>query len=252
MDARTRHLRGALNSIEFPLELTRKTEVNQSMKYMHSSKFNAIGIALATAVALLATATPGSATSRFGSDGNIGSDMHFGSDATGPKGSDSGHSLGGNGQPVKKEPHFSANRDQTAAIKLIISQLAVAQKQAQSSDQQIAQAGQAEFNRLLPIARQLLSSVKFSPGGKPTPKPAGSDSTGPQGSDGHQSSLHGNKDESKGKTFVAADKLDKVNKLLQQLSSTPANSPAYANLLVQIRLATFDVENSAHLNAPHH
>jgi hypothetical protein len=251
MDARKRHLRGALNSIEFPLELTRKTEVNQSMKYIHSSKFKAIGIALATAVAVVAIATPGSATSRS-DNGNVGSDGHFGSDATAPKGSDSGHSLGGNGQPVKKEPHFSANKDQTAAIKLIISQLAVAQKQAQSSDQQIAQAGQAEFNRLLPIARQLLSSVKFSPGGKPTSKPVGSDSTAPQGSDGHQSSLHGNKDESRGKTFVAAAKLAKVKELFQQLSSTPANSLAYANLLVQIRLATFDVENSAHLSAPHH
>jgi hypothetical protein len=256
MDARKRHLRGALNSIEFSLELTRKTEVNQSMKYMHSSKFKAIGIALATAVAVAATATPGSATNYSRSDGNFGSDGHFGSDATGPKGSDSGHSLGNGHNVPKKEPHFSANKDQTAAIRLIISQLAAAQKQAQSSDQQIAQAGQAEFNRLLPIARQLLAAVSRPPSGHPgmPPKPQGSDSTGPQGSDGgHENSLHGNgiKNESKGKTFVDSGKLTKAQDLLLKLNNTPKNSPEYEKLLVQIRLAAFDVENSAHPNAPY-
>jgi hypothetical protein len=247
MDARTRHLRGALNSIEFPLELTRKTEVNQSMKYIHSSKFKAIGVAIATAVAV-ATATPGSATpAAYHMTDPTG---HM-TDTTGPKDvtDTSGHSLGGGN--IKKEPHFSVNREHTAAVQRIVSLLAQAQKDAQSSNPSTAAAGQAEFNRLLPIARQLLANVIVKQGGgnsslthpKPEPHkmtdPTGhmTDTTGPKATtdtSGH-SLDKGAKNELKG-SHVDPVKLAQAQALLAKLNTLTKGSTEYDNTLMQLKL----------------
>jgi hypothetical protein len=234
MNARKRHLRGALNSIEFPLELTRKTEVNQSMKYIHSSKFKAIGVAIATAVAV-ATATPSSATppSYHVTDTTGGM-----TDTTGPKVTDtSGHSLGGGN--TKKEPHFSVNKEHTAAVQRIVSLLAQAQKDAQSSNPSTAAAGQAEFNRLLPIARQLLASVVVKPSGgggnssltHPKPEPSKmTDTTGPKTTDttGHMTDSTG--------AHVDPLKLAHAKALLLKLNTLTKGSTEYNNTLVELKL----------------
>jgi hypothetical protein len=236
MDARKRHLRGALNSIEFPLELTRKTEVNQSMKYIHSSKFKAIGVAIATAVAV-ATATPSSATP------SVSDTTGHMTDTTGPKVTDtSGHSLGGGN--TKKEPHFSVNKEHTAAVQRIVSLLAQAQKDAQSSNPSTAAAAQAEFNRLLPIARQLLANVIVKQGGgnssltHPKPEPSKmtdttghmTDTTGPKTTDttGHMTDTTG--------AHVDPLKLAHAKALLLKLNTLTKGSTEYNNTLVELKL----------------
>jgi hypothetical protein len=179
IDTRKRHLRGASNSIEFSLELTHKTEVNQSMKYIHSNKFKALGIAVATAVAVAATATPGSATNYQVTDttGAI-------TDTTGPQATDTSgktdDNFGGKGDHKGKHgKNVVLNAQQNAAIKALIVKVNQDFKAAKD-------AGKLDtFYRVtLPAAKaQYLAIIKAT------------DITG----SGHASSLTGAKDESKGR-----------------------------------------------------
>jgi hypothetical protein len=240
MDAESRHLRGALNSIEFPLELTRKTEVNQSMKYIHSSKFKAIGVALATAVAV-ATATPGVATTD--TTGAM-------TDTTGPKVTDS-KVTDGSGTSLdsgnKKEAHFSLNQGQTAAVQRLISLLAQASSNAQSSNPTLAAAGQAQLTQLLPIAQQLLASI-VRPSGtsltspKPELKPSDTtggitDTTGPKVTD--TSGAH-----------VDPVRLARAQALLAKLNSLTKGSTLYNATLVELRLVAVALGSSSGLPMP--
>jgi hypothetical protein len=243
MDARKRHLRGALNSIEFPLELTRKTEVNQSMKYIHSSKFKAIGVALATAVAV-ATATPGVATTD--TTGAM-------TDTTGPKVTDS-KVTDGSGTSLdsgnKKEAHFSLNPGQTAAVQRLISLLAQASSNAQSSNPTVAAQGQAQLTQLLPIARQLLASIAVRPGGsntsltspkpelKPTDTTGGvTDTTGPKVTD--TSGAH-----------VDPVRLARAQALLAKLNSLTKGSDLYNATLVELKLVAVALGSSSGFSIP--
>lgn len=201
------------------------------MKYIHSSKFKAIGVAIATAVAV-ATATPSSATP------SVSDTTGHMTDTTGPKVTDtSGHSLGGGN--TKKEPHFSVNKEHTAAVQRIVSLLAQAQKDAQSSNPSTAAAGQAEFNRLLPIARQLLASVVVKPSGgggnssltHPKPEPSKmTDTTGPKTTDttGHMTDSTG--------AHVDPLKLAHAKALLLKLNTLTKGSTEYNNTLVELKL----------------
>jgi hypothetical protein len=218
------------------------------MKYIHSSKFKAIGVAIAAAVAV-ATATPSSATppSYHVTDTTGGMTDTTGgmTDTTGPKVTDtSGHSLGGGN--TKKEPHFSVNKEHTAAVQRIVSLLAQAQKDAQSSNPSTAAAGQAEFNRLLPIARQLLASVVVKPSGgggnssltHPKPEPPKmtdttghmTDTTGPKTTDttGHATDTTG--------AHVDPLKLAHAKALLLKLNTLTKGSTEYNNTLVELKL----------------
>jgi hypothetical protein len=250
MDARKRHLRGALNSIEFPLELTRKTEVNQSMKYIHSSKFKAIGVALATAVAV-ATATPGVATpSITDTTGHITDTTGAMTDTTGPKVTDtSGTSLT---PGLKKEAHFSLNPGQTAAVQRLISLLAQASSNAQSSNPTVAAQGQAQLTQLLPIARQLLASIVARPGGggnKPTDTTGSmTDTTGPKVTDTSGTSLDkGAKPELK---VVNAADLARAQALLAKLNTLAKGSTLYNATLVELKLVAVALGSSSGFSIP--
>jgi hypothetical protein len=263
MDARKRHLRGALNSIEFPLELTRKTEVNQSMKYIHSSKFKAIGVALVTAAAV-ATATPGVATPSYhvtDTTGHMTDPTGGMTDTTGPKVTDtSGTSLHpGN----KKEAHYSLNQGQTAAVQRLISLLAQASSNAQSSNPTVAAQGQAQLTQLLPIARQLLASIVVRPGGgsytsltspKPEPKvtdttgPKVTDTTGPKVTDTSGTSLNpGSKSEPR---VVNAADLARAQALLAKLNTLAKGSTLYNATLVELKLVAVALGSSSGFSIP--
>jgi hypothetical protein len=246
MDARKRHLRGALNSIEFPLELTRKTEVNQSMKYIHSSKFKAIGVALATAVAV-ATATPGVATTD--TTGAM-------TDTTGPKVTDS-KVTDGSGTSLdsgnKKEAHFSLNPGQTAAVQRLISLLAQASSNAQSSNPTVAAQGQAQLTQLLPIARQLLASIVVRPGGggnKPTDTTGSmTDTTGPKVTDTSGTSLDP-RAKPELKVHVNAADLARAQALLAKLNSLTKGSDLYNATLVELKLVAVALGSSSGFSIP--
>jgi hypothetical protein len=256
MDAESRHLRGASNSIEFPLELTRKTEVNQSMKYIHSSKFKAIGVALATAVAV-ATATPGVATpSMTDTTGHITDTTGAMTDTTGPKVTDtSGTSLT---PGLKKEAHFSLNQGQTAAVQRLISLLAQASSNAQSSNPTLAAAGQAQLTQLLPIAQQLLASIVVRPGGSYTsltsPKPQPqitdttggvTDTTGPKVTD-----TTGPKVTDTTGAHVDPVRLARAQALLARLNSLTKGSTLYNATLVELKLVAVALGSSSGLSIP--
>jgi hypothetical protein len=224
------------------------------MKYIHSAKFKAIGVAMATAVAV-ATATPSSATPRVtDTTGSM-------TDTTGPKVTDtSGHSLGGGN--TKKEPHASFNRDQSAAVQRIITLLAQAQKDAESSNPTVAAAGQAKLNQLLPIARQLLASVIVKPGGsqtsltspKPEPKVTDTtgnmtDTTGPKVTDTSGTSLDkGAKKELK-VVYVDPAKLAQAQALLAKLDTLTKGSTEYNNVSTQLTLIAVYLKSSPNLTA---
>jgi hypothetical protein len=149
------------------------------MKYIQSRKFRALGIVLASAVAV-ATATPSFATPHaYVSDttGSMTDPTGPGTDTTGPTDT-SGHSLD---PDVKKEMHYSLNSHQTAACKTIILQLRADFKAARAS-------GKLDtFYRVtLPAAKLAYFAIA-----KPT------DTTGPGA--GHATSLTGLKNELKGK-----------------------------------------------------
>jgi hypothetical protein len=198
IDIRKRHLRGAPNSIEFSLELTRKTEVNQSMKYIHSHKFKALGIAVATAVAVVATATPSLATYHPVPSETTGPTPSettgpTPSETTGPTPSENSHpSLPGMGG-IKKEMHYSLNSQQTAAIRALIVQLRSDFKTAKTS-------GNLDtFYRVtLPAAKLAYFAIV-----KPSETTGAAHATSLTGlkdeSKGRSNSLFGEKDESKGK-----------------------------------------------------
>jgi hypothetical protein len=246
MDARKRHLRGALNSIEFPLELTRKTEVNQSMKYIHSSKFKAIGVAIAMGVAV-ATATPSVATPSTDGSGVATDITGVATDTTGPKTDNSGTSLD---PGLKKEAHFSLNPGQTAAVQRLISLLAQASSNAQSSNPTVAAQGQAQLTQLLPIARQLLASIAVRPGGsntsltspkpelKPTDTTGGvTDTTGPKVTD--TSGAH-----------VDPVRLARAQALLAKLNSLTKGSDLYNATLVELKLVAVALGSSSGFSIP--
>jgi hypothetical protein len=153
------------------------------MKYIQSHKFTALGIVVASAVAV-ATATPSLATPHAyvtDTTGSMTDPTGPGvTDTTGPKVTDtSGHSLDPH---VKKEMHYSLNSQQSAAIKALILQLRQEYKAA------VTPAQRAVFFKVtLPAAKLAYLAIV-----KPT------DTTGPGA--GHATSLTGLKDESKGRS----------------------------------------------------
>jgi hypothetical protein len=135
------------------------------MKYIQSLKFSALGIVLASAVAV-ATATPSLATPHVfvpdhggGSTGPGTSDMgpsDMGPSDMGPSdmGPSDSHPTGpGSGSSlhpgVKKEMHYSLNKHQTAACKTLIAKLREDHKAAVTPSQK-----HTFFKSTLPAARQ--------------------------------------------------------------------------------------------------
>jgi hypothetical protein len=161
------------------------------MKYNHSRKFKALGMIVASAIAVT-TAAPSFATyhpSVTDTTGSMTDPTGPGmTDPTGPGMTDptgskvtdtSGHSLD---PDVKKEMHYSLNSQQTAAIRALIVGLRSDFKTAKAS-------GNLDtFYRVtLPAAKLAYFAIV-----KPT------DTTGPGA--GHATSLTGLKDESKGRS----------------------------------------------------
>jgi hypothetical protein len=145
------------------------------MKYIHSRKFKAFGIAVATAVAV-ASATPGAATPYHHVTDTTGGMT----DTTGGMTDNTGHNgYGGKGDKGGKggkghKPQNVQNGYQNAAIKALILQYKEAYQQGKT-------------DQLLPIAKQLLAlgvQIKLPNGGShsslgsPKPEPKITDTTG--------------------------------------------------------------------------
>jgi hypothetical protein len=167
------YLRGASNSIEFSLELTRKTEVNQQMTY--TQKFRALGLVIASAVAV-ATVAPALATppSR-GTDGS-GTDMTGpGTDGSGTDGSGGSHGGGGN----KHEPKYVNNPFNNPQVKVLILQLLQAYQQAKTSNNfSTYKANLPAVKAQLLALGVLVKSGSHSSLESPKPEPGGSTVSG--------------------------------------------------------------------------
>jgi hypothetical protein len=214
MNARKRHLRGALNSIEFPLELTRKTEVNQSMKYICSSKFKAIGIAVATAVAV-ATATPGSATPMV-SDTTGGM-----TDTTGPVVSDT---TGGAPEPMVQGGNSGTSLTHPKP------QPAVVSDTTGGAPEPMVQGGNSGTSLTHPKPQPAM--VSDTTGGMTDTTGPVTDTTG-GGHESRNNAHNGNKGHGR---HVHPGKLADCKAMLARLNTLPKGSSQYNKTVVQLRV----------------